>query len=46
MEILVPLRVIVETAKILGRPRRERELLNLGFVSGLQRVVCESLNGC
>lgn len=46
MEILVPLRVIKETAKTLGRPRRERELLKLGFMSGLQRVVCESLNGC
>lgn len=30
-ELLIPLRITVETAMTPRRPRRERELLNLGF---------------
>lgn len=43
LEVPVPLRITVETAMALGRPRRERELLTLGFVNGFQWAVCEPL---
>lgn len=43
IEVVVPLRRTVQTAMTSRRPRRERELLNLGFVNRLQGVVCEPL---
>lgn len=42
LEVLVPLRIMVEAATTPGR-LRERELLKLGFVNGLQRMGCEPL---
>lgn len=35
LQVLVPLRITVETAMAPGRPRREREFLALGFVNRL-----------